>query len=109
MLGFVLSWEQWVASVQFCHNAAKRPHVDTSGVGDAEDDLRSPVETTLDICVNALVLEAAATIVDNFDTRLVRLFKKDILRLQITVDNLVVALELERLEDLNRESANQTS
>jgi len=108
LFSFVLSREERVASVKFCHDAAKRPHVDARRVRDSHHDLRRSVETRLNICVNTLPLEAAAAIVDNFDSGLVRLLQQNILRLQIAVDDVVIALELERLQDLDGEASDQS-
>ena len=73
LLAFVRPWEEWEASEQFNHDAAEAPHVDGSRVRDAQDDLGRSVEATLDVCVYALILEAAASVIDDLDPRLVRL------------------------------------
>ena len=106
LLGLILTREEWITCVQLGHNATEGPHVDACCVRDAQDNLRSTVKTTLDIGVNALVLEAATTIVNNFDARLIWLLEKDILRLEIAVDDVVVALKFESLQNLNGEAAN---
>lgn len=107
LLGLVLAREEWVPRVELSHYAAKGPHVNACSVGDAEDNLRSAVKATLDVGVDALILEATATIVDDLDARLVWLLQKDILRLEIAVDNVVVALKFESLQYLNGEAPNQ--
>ena len=73
LLGLVLTREERVASVELGHDAAEAPHVDGSRVRDAQDDLGRSVEATLDVCVYALILEAAASVIDDLDPRLVRL------------------------------------
>ena len=61
----------------------------------------------MNVGVDALVLEATAAVVDDFDSRLIRLLKQDIFRFQITMYNLVVALELKGLQDLDGEPADE--
>ena len=67
MLHFRLSREDWDASVEFNEDAAEAPHVDASRVGDANYDLRCPIEATLNVGVDPLVGEARRTEVDDLD------------------------------------------
>lgn len=97
MLGFVLTWKKGVARIQFCHNTAKTPHVNRCCVWNTEDDFGCAVEPRLDVGVYALVLEAAAPVVDYLDSRFVWLLKENVLGFQITMDDCMVALELEGL------------
>ena len=73
LLSFVLAREKRIPCVELGHDAAEGPHVDGGGVGDTENDLGCPIEATLNVGVDPLVLEAAAPVVDNLDARLVRL------------------------------------
>lgn len=57
--------------------------------------------------IDSLVLEAATTIVDDFDPRLVRLFEQNVLRLQVAMNNPVLSLVFQSLQDLNGEPSNQ--
>ena len=75
MFGLILAWKERIARVQLSHDTAKAPHIDRRGVRDTQDDLWRAVETTLDVRVDALILEAGGTIVNNFDTGLVGLLK----------------------------------
>jgi hypothetical protein len=54
-----------------------------------------------------LVLEAATTIVDDFDPRLVRLFEQNVLRLQVAMNDPVLSLVFQSLQDLNGKPSNQ--
>ena len=92
-----LAWEYGIARVQLCYDAAKTPHVDTHRVRDTKDDLRSSVESRLDVGVDALVDEATRAEVDDLDAALVLLLQQDVFRLQVTVHYSVVFLELESL------------
>jgi len=54
LLDLIFSREQWIACEKFSDNCSKRPHVDCAGVWNSKNDLRSPVESRLDICVDTL-------------------------------------------------------
>ena len=54
-----------------------------------------------------MVLETRRTVVDDFYPRLIRLLEQDVLGLEITVDDVVVALEFQSLQDLDGEATNQ--
>ena len=71
LLRLIFAREKWVASVKLCHDAAETPHVDGRGVGNTQYDLWRTVEPGLDIGVDTLILEAAAAVVDDLDSRLV--------------------------------------
>ena len=74
LLKFIFTWEQWVSSVKFGEDAAKRPHVDGMAIWNAEDNLWSAIEPRLDICVDLLVIHARRTEVNDFDPRPVLFF-----------------------------------
>lgn len=61
----------------------------------------------MDIGVNSLTHETRAAIVDDFDTRLILLFKENVLGLEVAVDQVVILLIFEGLKYLDREPANQ--
>ena len=61
----------------------------------------------MDVCVNPLVCEARAAIVNNLDSTLVWLFEQYILRFQIAVHDIVVFLEFESLQHLNGEPSDK--
>lgn len=65
LVALVLAREQRVAGQQLGQYAAEAPHVDREAVARAEDHLRGPVETGLDVSVHPLVLEAAGPKVDH--------------------------------------------
>ena len=71
LIDLVFTREYWVASVEFSNDAAKGPHVNGSIVRNSQHDLRGPVEPTLNVSINLLVLEAAGTEIDDLDTGLV--------------------------------------
>lgn len=53
-------------------------------------------------------MHTATAVIYNFNSRLVGLFKQNILRLQITMHHFMVTLEFECLQKLDCKSANQT-
>ena len=91
VLFLVLAGEEGVTDVQLVQNAAERPHVDCRAVGNTEDDFWCSVESTLNVGVDLLVLEAATTEIDDFDAGLVDLPEQDVLGLQVAVDDVVLS------------------
>lgn len=108
MIFFVLAWEEWVADGQLIQDAPERPHVNRRVVGDAKHDFRRTVETRLDVCVDFLVFEASTAEVNNFDARLVDFAQQNVLGFEVTVHDVVFPHVVERNEDLNRETFDQT-
>lgn len=90
LLLFVFSWEQRIASPELSQDATKRPHVDTQPVGAAENNLRTAVETRLNVRVHLLFLLATASKVNDPDIGLASLTEEDVLRLEIAVDDALV-------------------
>ena len=87
----VLAREKRLANVEFVEDAAEGPHVDSAGVGDAEDDLGRTIEARLDVRVDLLVFETARAEIDNLDSRLVNLSEQDVLGLQVTMHDVMLA------------------
>jgi hypothetical protein len=71
LLLLIFTWEEWSAFEEFCEDAPETPHVDSKGVFQAEDDLRSPVETTLYVGKDLLVIETTGAEIDEFDGGLI--------------------------------------
>lgn len=108
MIFFVLAWEEWVANGQLIQDAPERPHVDGRVVGDAKHNFRCAVETRLDVCVDFLVFKASAAEVNDFDARLVDLAQQNVFGFEVAVHDVVFPHVVERNEDLNRETFDQT-
>ncbi len=104
----IFAWEQWVPCVKFSKYTPETPHIYCSSVGYAHNYLGCSVEPRLDVCVDALIVHTAASIVNNFNSRLVCLFQQDVFWLQITVNDFMIALEFKGLQELDCEPANQT-
>jgi len=98
----VASWEQCIARVKLCDDAPKRPHVDALIIGHAEYDLGTPVKATLYVHKSFLIAGATGSIIYNFDLFMSVVRKQDVLRLQITVDNLQLHEQVQRLKELSR-------
>lgn len=107
LLHLALTWENRDARIQLNQDAAEAPHVNAGRVRNANYNLRCPVEAGLDVRVDPLVGEAGGPEVDYFDARLIWTLQQDILWFQVTVDDVLVSEELERLQDLNGEAAYQ--
>lgn len=103
LLVLTFTWKKWEATEHFRNDGTERPHVNSCGVWYAEDDLWRPVESTLDVRIDALAHEARAAIVYQLQSRLVLLLEQNVLRLQVTVHEVVVRLELQRLQNLDCE------
>jgi len=56
-----VSGKDRITDVKFCHNASKRPHVDTTVIGDPQHNLRSSVEPGLNVCVDSFRLESGTS------------------------------------------------
>ena len=58
LICFILSREYWITHCKLSHDAAETPHVNTRCVRNAKNDLRSSIESRLDVSVHTLILEA---------------------------------------------------
>ena len=67
LIGLVLAREQRVARQQLGYDTAQTPHVDGHAVLGAQYDFGRSIEPRLYVGVDALVLEAAGTVVDHLD------------------------------------------
>ena len=79
MVSLVLAREDRVAHCKLSHNAAEAPHVDARRVRNAQDNLRRSVESGLDVGIDAFILEARRSKVNDFDSRLGRVLQKYVL------------------------------
>jgi len=91
----ILTWEEWISNVEFIENTSKAPHINSSTIGNAENNFGSPIESGLDIRINLLVFKTSTTKINDLNTRLVDLSKQDVLWLEITVDNIVLVEKVE--------------
>ena len=84
----VRPWEKREASVQFNHDAPEAPHVNLLSIRkETENDVRCPVESTLDVSVHDLVLEAATAKIGDHDAAFVFPLQENVLWLEIAVDD----------------------
>jgi hypothetical protein len=65
VLGF--SWKQRITSIQLSSNTPEAPDVYTAAIGHAKHNLRSPVESALNVCIYLFILKAARAEVDEPD------------------------------------------
>lgn len=88
LFAFIRTWEQGESSEELNHDATKGPHIDLLCVGeDAEHDIRSSIESTLNVSVHDLVFKTATAEIGDSDATLIFLFHQNVLRFQITVDD----------------------
>lgn len=76
-------------------------------IGNAQDDLRSSVESRLYVCVHSFVNEAGRAKINDLDARLIAIFKDDVLRLEITMDDHLLFYIVESIDDLDSESSDE--
>ena len=107
LLRLVLTWKQGIPGVELCEDAPETPHVDGLVVGSPEDYLRGAIKSRLDVGVRAFVLEAAAAEVDHLDGGLVRFAQQNVFGFEVAVDHPLASQELERLQQLRGESADE--
>jgi hypothetical protein len=101
LLNLILTWEQRKTSVKLRYNCTKAPNIDSCCVWNSKNDFWSSIKPRLDVSVNSLSKEATTSIIDHFNTRFVLLLKKNILWLQITMDQVMCLLILQCLKNLN--------
>lgn len=107
LVRLTLSWKQRIAGVELSQNAAERPHVDGLFEFESENDLRRPIESALDISVHHFIFKTTTTEINEFDATLIDLLQQNVLRFEITMDDLLLSDEHQSLQDLNRESPDQ--
>lgn len=83
------------SSVQFRQNAASAPDIDTVIIRNAKRDLRRSVIPRLYIRIQSLLLKTARPEIYDFYAGFVVLLQQDVLRLQVTVNNLLVPKKLQ--------------
>lgn len=101
LLLLVVAREQRLASVQLRQYAAKTPDVDLLCVLYPQNDFRGAVESRLHISIDLLIPEATRTKVDDLEVTAYCVCTKYVLRLQVTMDDLVLLEEDQTLQDLN--------
>lgn len=94
MVLLVFGSEERCADEELIDDASKAPHIDGCRVWNAQDDLWSTVESGLDVGVYLLVLEAPTAKINDLDPRLVNLLHQYILRLQVTMNDVVLRHEV---------------
>lgn len=70
----IFAWEDGVSGEEFAQDASKRPDIDFVGVPDTENDLRSAIETALNVGVELLMLKSATAHIDDLDSSFIFLF-----------------------------------
>ena len=104
---FVLARKDWIAGVELGQDTPQTPHINGHAIRHAEDDFGGTVESTLDICVHLLIFKAAGAKIDDFDFGGHRMHQKDILWLQVAVNNLLATQKDQTAEDLFRETTDE--
>lgn len=107
LLLLILAGEDRIPRVQLGQDTPQTPYINRHAVRHAQDHLRRSIETALDIGVDFLVLKAARPKVDCSDFGCHRVDEEDVLRLQITVDDLLRVEEDQCTEHLLGEPTDQ--
>ena len=93
--------------MQLSDDAPETPNINFAIIGKPKDDLRPSVVSALNISVDSLFLETAGTKVDDLDSRLVCFFEQNVLRLEISMDDLIFVEEVNSVEDLEGHSSDE--
>ena len=105
VLGF--PWENRDSSVELHQDAAERPHIDCGRVGDAQNNFGCPVETWLDVSVDALVTKATGAEINYFYSWLFLASEQYIFWFQVAVNDVLCLEVAECLQNLYREPPDQ--
>ena len=105
----VFASKDWEADVELVEDASKRPHVDGGRVSDSHHDLRSSIESTLDVSVKLFSFIGSTAEVDHLDATLVRLPQENVLRLHVAVDDVVFFHVVQRHQQLDCEPPDEPS
>ena len=100
LLPLILTREDWVACQELGEDAPKGPHVDGHTISHAEYDFGRPIEAGLYVGIDLLILETTGAEIDNFDLGTCWMGEEDILRLKITMDDLVALQQDQAAEKL---------
>ena len=99
----VLSREQRDAVVQLDQQAAEAPYINCRRVPHPQYNLGGPVEPALDISKNLPIHKARGAEVDHFDRVRFASLDQQVLRLDVTVDQVLAFQEAQALEHLVRD------
>ena len=103
----ILPWKDRHSSEQLGQDTASAPSIDVVAIRNSERDFRGSVVSGLNICVNSLILETTRAEVDHLYSRLVVLLQKNVLWLQVAVDYVLLAKELQTHKDLDGEPSDE--
>ena len=99
--------EERQAEEKLDDDAAQRPHIYRRRVRQAKQDFGRAVESRLDVRVYRLPFVACRSKINNFDDWTLEVLEKDILGLQIAVDQPRFVQQSEAVEKLLREDSDQ--
>lgn len=88
LIKFILPRKQWLPHVHLYQYAAQTPHVNGKGIVQFQQYFRSAIKSTLDIFVHAFVRMTRATEVNYLYCATLRISQQNILRLEVTVDDI---------------------
>ena len=101
LLLLIVSWEYRLTSIKLCQNTPKTPNVNLLRVLYPENNFRGPVKSRLHISIDLLIPEASRSKVNNLQVPAHRIYTKNVLGLQITVDDFVLLQEDKALQNLD--------
>lgn len=103
----VLPRKERNTSKQFPKNTPSGPHINLEAILNAHRDFGGTIIPRLYISVPGFVLEATGSQIDNLDAGLVELSEEDVFGFEVAVDDVLLAEELERGEELDGEAADE--
>ena len=92
----VVSGEEGVAQDELGEDAAQAPHVNLDSIVTAKDDLRRSVKPTLNVIMELPLCVTTRPEVNHLESRFPWLSEQNVLRFEITVDNLIPFQQTER-------------
>jgi hypothetical protein len=91
--------------MQFSYNTSKTPYIYFSIVKHSQDNLWSPVITTLNVSINGLSFKATGTKINNFNSWFIHFFEKYIFWFEISMYNFVTMEEVDSIQNLQYKSS----
>ena len=98
---FIVSWKKWLTCIKLRKDASERPNIDFLSVFDPKNHLWRTIKARLNISIDLIISEAAWSKVNNFKIAASCVRAQNVLRLEITVNNLMLFKEHQSFDDLN--------
>lgn len=104
LLLLVLTRKDGYSRKKLGEDTPNTPHINGHSVRHPKNDFWGTIESRLNVCIHLLVLEATRAKIDDLDLGMEGVAQEDILRLKIAVNDLLLFQEVQRTENLFRET-----